>query len=143
MELKIRNLWDRWYTTMKRYLFPWITILSMDVADPWVTCNICKSANQAIGFEFPADCSRSSMSAAPWPNSVLSSLVLQLPHPFIQAQYSETPSELSSVESHELGHKPAEVGPQTVSTSAVENERKHNNSMCGIYRYKTYRPIKN
>ena len=24
---------------MKRYLFPWITILSMDVADPWVTCN--------------------------------------------------------------------------------------------------------
>ena len=24
---------------MKRYLFPWISISSMDVADPWVPCN--------------------------------------------------------------------------------------------------------
>ena len=28
---------------MKRYLFPWISISSMDVADPWVPCNTRRS----------------------------------------------------------------------------------------------------
>ena len=46
-------------------------------------------------------------------------------------------------ERQSLGLKGEDGAENIISTSAVENERKHDDSMCGIHGYKTHRPIKN